>query len=138
MDDDIEIINPKNKKNRFLNKVKNTIHKMIDDAEVETNYKKNAEIFNIYKKNGFIALKVYGYIHENTIEIYGKYDLEIDSIIIRKLSKKAYRLIHFENIELFISGTHNIIKKDGMKLFIKDDLKEVNVIKAGNKYFLNN
>ncbi len=137
---DVEIVDQKGQKKdnaiqKFWKKTKKNLNESLMDIKIENIYKKNHDEFVIYKKDALLSQTVYGEMNNLVLVIYGKHNLDLYSVVLDK-NKTPYYIYKLEEIKICINFDNQAYIKDGMKIYLKNDLEEVDVIKAGNKYYL--
>lgn len=121
---------------KFWNKTKKSFNDAILDSKIESAYNSSHDEFGIYEKDALLSTTVHGELNGLTLDIFSTLEVKPFSVIISKKDKKAYYIISSSKIEVRVTleGIEHICQ--GTRLELKDDLQEVNVIKADGRYFI--
>lgn len=119
----------------FLKKVKANFSDSLTEIILENEYNKTHEKFILYQKDAILPLTLYGNRSFNEVTILSKKEIPLYSILKDK-AKKYYYVDKCYKTDIEIIFKDKVYLKSGYKLILKDDLEEVNVIKAGKIYFL--
>lgn len=127
------------KKPGFFSRLK----KNFDDTMLESNikgaYEKAHRSFDIYsEKDGiFGGTGCYGDIKDGYLEYLGDEKIAEGNVIIDSLDDKAYYAAsECERIKVSAVVDGTVYERDGYKIALDPNVKEVKVIKAGKRYFL--
>lgn len=120
----------------FWKKTKQNIDNSILESKIENTFNEQNTEYTIYQKQELLSTTVYGYLDNDRIIVFGERSPKEYSVIIDQKTDKVY---YISNIS---KGTVNV-EVDGVNyerpatIFATDDeVVEVNVIKAGKKYYL--
>ncbi len=120
----------------FVENIKDKINNIILENKIEQEFKNNNTKFSLYTKDNIIPIVLYGKINNNEILVYGDCIIEQNSIIVNECNKKAYYAISSSKQEIQTTHNSNIYIRKGTKILLDENVKEVKVIKAKNKYYL--
>lgn len=118
----------------LYNKTKQKINDLTLEFKIENQFKKDHNLFKLYKKDGLLPISLGGYINNNII-VYGNHIDKKNCIIMSEVDQKLYVIkktkltelkIMYENIEYIRLGT--IFEVD-------ENLEQVEVIKVKDKYY---
>lgn len=121
---------------KFWNKTKQNINDALLESKIESSFKKTHNEFTLYKKDSFLTTTLFGTLDNYILDVFGKHEVDNFNIIVDTKDNKAYYIIKKEIIEVESIVDGVIYKRSGTRFYLKDDLVEVNVIKAGNRYFI--
>lgn len=126
----------KNKFNNIINVTKEKGKQIILNIKIKNKFKDDNELFILYKKDNLLSINLYGYFKNDKIVILGNHDIKINNIIIRNKTNKAFFVKAINTTQVNVEYDGKTYIKDGMEIKIDDNVKEVKVIKAKEKYYL--
>lgn len=126
----------KNKFNNIINVTKEKGKQIILNIKIKNKFKDDNELFILYKKDNLLSINLYGYFKNDKIVILGNHDIKINNIIIRNKTNKAFFVKAINTTQVNIEYDGKTYIKDGMEIKIDDNVKEVKVIRAKEKYYL--
>lgn len=124
--------------NSLLDEIKNRVNKVILNAKIDQEYKKNNTKFTLYKKESILPITLYGCIDKDIITVYGDIKIEPYSVIVNECNKQSFRVLETRNTEINTKYDNTIYIRKGIIIHTDKNLKEVKVIKVKNKYYLYN
>lgn len=121
---------------KFWKKAKQTVNDSVLEIKIESKFKKDNNTFSIYGKNDLISLTVYGYIEDDKVVAFGKVDAEVNEVLVDDETKKAYYInsVSDSTVDIIVDGVK--YTRPATVISLDSDVKEVDVIKAGKKYYL--
>ncbi len=75
-------------------------------------------------------------MHGLTLDLFTKQEIKPFSVVISKKDKKAYYVTSISKLEIKIQVEGVEYTRQGTRVILKDDLEEVDVIKADGRYFI--
>lgn len=126
----------KYKLNNIINVTKEKGKQIILNIKIKNKFKDDNELFILYKKDNLLSINLYGYFKNDKIVILGNHDIKINNIIIRNKTNKAFFVKAINTTKVNVEYDGKTYIKDGMEIKIDDNVKEVKVIKAKEKYYL--
>ncbi|MCR5113237.1 MAG: hypothetical protein K6A63_04805 [Acholeplasmatales bacterium] len=122
---------------KFFNKAKASVAAAQLENKIEAAYKKDTITFANYEKDSLLPKTYYGkYLSDNQIEVFGDHEAKVNTIIISEKDEKAYYVTSTEKttVKSTVEGTE--YERPGTIINLDTDVTEVNVIKAGKRYFI--
>lgn len=120
----------------FWNKTKKGLTDLVQDSKIENAFNSQNTEFTIYQKDQLLSTTVFGYLDTDKIIIYGKRDFALNSVIIDENSNKPYYIKKLSDTTIDVKLNDTIYSKPGTIIETDEQVIEVNVIKAGKKYYL--
>lgn len=116
--------------------VKGKVDDFVLDTKIESEFRTKNTSYTLYTKDHSISLC--GYIIDKEIIVYGTHKVPKQNVIIDNETKKAYYVIDTKEttVKTVLNGIEYVRK--GTCLVIDDSVEEVEVLKAGKRYFLCN
>lgn len=121
---------------KFWKKTKQSVSDSILESKIKSMYEKSKTEYTIYKKGELFNQTVYGSIEENVLTIFGKEELEAYNLVVEEKSGHAYFIVGIEENTVMIEYDGTVYERPAMRLTLDADVEEVDVIKAGKRYFL--
>lgn len=121
---------------KFWKKTKDGFNNMMLDNKIETAFNNQNTEYTIYQKDELISTTVYGYLDGDKIIVFGDKNPKLYSIITDQSTNKLYYIkgLAKTTVDVVVDGvTYN---RPGTIFETEDEVVEVNVIKAGKKYYL--
>lgn len=120
----------------FWNKTKKGLTDLVQESKIENAFNSQNSEFTIYQKDQLLSTTVFGYLDTDKIIIYGKRDFALNSVIIDENSNKPYYIKKISDTTIDVKLNDRIYSKPGTIIETDEQVIEVNVIKAGKKYYL--
>lgn len=120
---------------RTYENIKEKINDAILETKIETSFKEKNDLYTLYTKNNSFSTKLSGYFMEDKIVVYGKHNIPQYSIIISDCGKNVYYITKSEDIQITTNLNGTEYTRIGTKLYLDKNVEELNVIKAGKRYF---
>lgn len=128
------------KKNNKFSKIFETIKKNLNhtflEAKIDNSYKKDHDEFKIYQKDAVLPITIYGKINGMYLETISNVSISKYSIVLDCSNNKTYYIFNKKEIEINVVVDNVKYTKLGTKYLLKDDLEEVDVIKAGKRFYI--
>ena len=121
---------------KFWKKTKQKVGDSVLEMKIESKFRTDNKLFNIYGKGELISLTVYGILEDNKVKAYGKVETEINNVLVDDETKIAYYIDSLEEstVDVVLDGVS--YNRPATIINLDSDVKEVEVIKAGKKYYL--
>lgn len=120
---------------KFWNKTKKVVNDSLLEVKIESKFKDDNDSFSIYGKGDLVPLIVYGCLKDGKVIAYGKIETEVNNILVDN-NEKAYYVNSLIDgtVDITVDGT--IYTRPATIIVLDNDVQEVDVIKAGKKYYL--
>lgn len=119
-----------------INNIKNKISDIVLENKIESSYKQNNTTFTLYTKDNILSTTLSGRINNNELIVYGDHKIPKYSVIVNECNKKAYYVLNTSTTEIKTNYNSTYYIRKGTKILLDENVEEVNVIKAGKKYFI--
>lgn len=121
---------------KFWKKTKDGFNNMMLDSKIETTFNKENTEYTIYQKDELLSTTVYGYLDGDKIIVFGEKNPKLYSVIADQNANKVYYIkgVAKTMVDVTIDGV--TYSRPGTIIETEDEVVEVNVIKAGKKYYL--
>lgn len=122
---------------RFWKKTKQSVDNSILEGKIRSSYDKAHKKFTIYQKDEMFSTTVYGEIVNNVLTVFGEQEIKPFSVVVYENDgEKAYYTgeATATTVETSVEGV--VYTRPGTSVTLDEDVTEVNVIKAGKKYYL--
>lgn len=120
---------------RAWNKTKQSVNDSILEGKIESAYKKAHKEYTNYTKNELLSKTFYGVLENDKLTIWGNQEVKTYSVIIGP-DDDAYYVVAIEETEVASTVEGIEYKRPGMILTLDKNVEEVNVVKAGKRYFI--
>jgi len=120
----------------IIKNIKEKVDDMLLEKYIENDFKNNNTKFMLCKRDIIIPIFLYGKIEKNELSVYGDHNIEKGSIVVNECNNKAYYVIETKKVEISTKYKSNIYIRKGTKILLDENVQEVKVIKAKNKYYL--
>lgn len=120
---------------RAWNKTKQSVNDSILEGKIESAYKKAHLEYTNYTKDEMLSKTYYGALEGNKLTVFGNHEVKTYSVIIGP-NEKAYYVVAIEETEVTSTVEGVEYKRPGMILTLDSNVEEVNVVKAGKRYFI--
>ena len=122
---------------KFFNKAKASVQAAQLENEIEAAYKQDSVAFAYYEKDSLLPKTFHGkYLNDNQIEVFGEHTVKPNTIIIADKDEKAYYVESFEKTTVKATVENQEYECTGTIINLDSNVNEVNVIKAGKRYFI--
>lgn len=121
---------------KFWNKTKKTVGDAVLENKIESTYKRSNNEYSLYQKDELLGKTLYGVIEGNTLTCWGKPDVKEYSVVVDNKTNTAYYVLNVAEgtVKAIVDAVE--YERDGLVITLTSDVTEVNVIKAGKRYFL--
>ncbi len=121
---------------KFFKNAKKSINDSILEGNIRGQWNKENKEYTICTKNETFSNTVYGKIDGDKLTIFGVEEIKPYAVIIEDGTEKAYYVI--SSIETSVSVTYEgaTYERKGMIIALDENTEEVNVVKAGKRYFI--
>lgn len=121
---------------KFWKKTKDGFNNMMLDNKIEMAFNNQNTEYTIYQKDELISTTVYGYLDGDKIIVFGDKNPKLYSIIADQSTNKLYYIkgLAKTTVDVVVDGVN--YNRLGTIFETEDEVVEVNVIKAGKKYYL--
>ena len=120
---------------KFWNKTKKSINDSILESNIEKAYEKGMDEFKLYEKNSLMAQSFKGELNDGKVVVFGEKEYKLFSVVIDK-KDVAYYLTKLEPTTVKSTVEKEEYERPGTILYLDKNVEEVNVIKAGKRYFI--
>lgn len=121
--------------NKIYDSTKQRIEKIILENKIESKFKNESSSYSLYIKDSMFVFKLYGYLLNDRIIIYGKHNIPNYSIIVNDNTQDTYCITSSKDYVIKITLDNEEYTRSGILLNYTKDLEEVKVIKVGKKYY---
>lgn len=115
--------------------IKDKTNQILLDRNIESYFNNKNIKFTLYKKDSILFNTLYGYIENNKLIVLNNYNIPNGSIIVNECNKKTYYVIKTETSNIDIVYNNQTYNKPSTIIQIDGNVEEVNVVKAGKKYY---
>ncbi len=128
-----------NETNNILQKIyeksKEKINQIILENKIQNKFRDDHNTYTLYIKDSIFIFKIYGYLLNNQIQIYGIHNIPKSSILVDDSSKEMYCITNITETDIVVKVDEQEYNRKGMLLNYEKNLEEVDVIKVGKKYY---
>lgn len=122
---------------QFWNKVKSSVNDAVLESKLENKFREGNTSFRIYQKDDlFGGNDVYGYYEGDNIVIWGQQSVKNFSVIIDESTHAAYYVVGSEETTASVEFEGTTYERTATNIAIDRNVEEVNVVKAGKRYFI--
>ena len=124
---------------KFFNKAKASVNNAILEGKIENAYNDKNLPFTIYSKDSALGLSVHGnYLNDDKTEmiIFGEKEVKKNSVVINTKDNSAYYVVDTKEGKVTSTVEGVEYERKGTVICLNKDVEEVNVIKAGKRYFI--
>jgi hypothetical protein len=124
---------------KFFNKAKASVNNAILEGKIENAYNDKNLPFTIYSKDSTLGLSVHGnYLNDDKTEmiIFGEKEVKKNSVVINTKDNSAYYVVDTKEGKVTSTVEGVEYERKGTVICLNKDVEEVNVIKAGKRYFI--
>lgn len=121
---------------KFWKKTKQSVNDSILEGKIRASYEKAHKQFSLYEKDALISSTLYGTIEGTTLTSFGKTEIKPYSVLIATDEGKAYYVLSGADttVKSMVEGVE--YEREGTIIELDENVEEVNVIKAGKRYFI--
>ena len=124
---------------KFFNKAKTSVNNAILEGKIENSYNDKNISFTVYAKDAALGQSVHGnYLNEEKTKmiIFGEKEIKKNSVIIDNKDNTAFYTLDTDEgkVTSIVDGVE--YERKGTIINLDKNVEEVNVIKAGKRYFI--
>ncbi len=122
---------------KFFNKAKASVNNAVLESKIESSYNNANIAFTCYEKDATFAQSLHGsFINDSQLLVFGEKEIKKYSVIINSKDNKAYYVTSTEEgkVTSIVEGVE--YERKGTIINLDSNVEEVNVIKAGKRYFI--
>lgn len=139
---DAEVNETEKKENgftKFFNKAKSSVNNALLENKIESTFNSQNNSYSIYAKNETFGSSVHGVYtstDKNQLLIFGVKEIQPYSVVIDSQDDMAYYVKGTSEgtVHVIVDGVE--YERKGTIIDLDKDVEEVNVIKAGKRYFI--
>ena len=122
---------------RFWNKTKKSVSDAVLESKIRSAYEKAHKSYTAYTKNELLPVYLSGEIENGVLTVFGYQDIKPYAVIIANDDgDKAYYVTGTEktSVSSIVEGV--TYERTGTVIALDENVEEVNVVKAGKRYFI--
>ena len=122
---------------KFFNKAKASVNNAVLESKIESSYNNANIAFTCYEKDTTFGQSLHGnFINDSQLLVFGEKEIKKYSVIINSKDNKAYYVTSTEEgkVTSIVVGVE--FERKGTIINLDSNVEEVNVIKAGKRYFI--
>jgi len=122
---------------KFFNKAKASVNNAVLESKIESSYNNANIAFTCYEKDATFGQALHGnFINVSQLLVFGEKEIKKYSVIISSKDNKAYYVTSTEEgkVTSIVEGVE--YERKGTIINLDSNVEEVNVIKAGKRYFI--
>lgn len=121
---------------KIWKKTKQTVSDSLLETKIESTFNKGNPYFHIYGKGEIMPLIICGKMEDNKICVYGTVDTEINNVLLDVNTDNAYYINCLVDSTVDITVDGIVYNRPVTIIVLDSNVEEVDVIKAGKKYYL--
>ncbi len=121
---------------KMWKKAKQSVNDTVLEAKIRSAFEKEHEIFTVYTKNELLPKSVYGSITDGVLTVFDKVDVKAWSVIVANEDDKAYYVMSTTAATVTAEVEGVSYERPGTAIYLDENVEEVNVVKAGKRYYL--
>ena len=122
---------------RFWNKTKKSVSDAVLESKIRSAYEKAHKSYTAYAKNELLPMYLAGEINDGILTVFGYQDVKPYSVIIANdEGDKAYYVVGTEKTSVSSTVEGVTYERPGTVITLDENVEEVNVVKAGKRYFI--
>lgn len=122
---------------RFWKKTKQSVNDSIFESKLRSAYEKAHRAYTIYTKGELIPFSCSGEITDGRLTVFGKATPKAGAVVIADDKEKtAYYVTAYEPTTVTATLEGEDYEREGTIISLDPNVEEVNVVKAGGRYFL--
>lgn len=144
---DAEVVEEKGEKkekkengfSKFFNKAKTSVNNAILEGKIENSYNDKNISFTIYSKDAALGQSVHGnYLNDEKTQmiVFGEKEIKAYSVIVNNKDNDAFYVLSTEEGKVTSIVDAVEYERKGTIINLDKNVEEVNVIKAGKRYFI--
>lgn len=120
---------------RLWNKTKKSINDSILESKIQSAFEKELPDFKIFAKDELLSNSVKGKLEDDKLTIFGEKEFKLFSVVMDKDDNPFY-LTNIEPTTVKSTVEEVEYERPGTILTLDKNVEEVNVLKAGKRYFI--
>ena len=120
---------------KFWNKTKASVNTAMLDSKIEMKFKEDNLTFTLYEKDEMFSTGLNGLYLGEDIVVLGKKEIPAYSVIAEDDTDKAYYVLETKEDKVEVTIDDVKYTRDATLIKVDKNVEEVNVIKAGKKYY---
>ena len=136
IDADAKVEQATEKKPGFFSKLKSSVSDQVLDVKIANAYKKDSEALTVYTKGSLFPKSLNGKVDGLTITVWGDDEIKPYSVLVVDETLKAYYVISSKKTKVTAVVDGIEYERDGQVITVDDNVEEVNVVKAGDHYYI--
>lgn len=122
---------------KFWKKTKQSVNDAVLESKIRAAYEKAHASFTVYEKDELLSHTFSGGIEGNVLTVFGKAEIEPWSVVIAN-DEKATAYYAVETAQTVVKAAVEGVEyeREGTAITLDPAVEEVNVVKAGKRYFL--
>ncbi len=120
----------------FWKKAKQDFNNSMLESKIENTFNNQNTEYTIYQKGELLSMTVYGYLDGDRIIVFGEKDPKKYSVIMDQKNEKVYYISNVSKATVNVTVDGVSYERPATVIETDDEVVEVNVIKAGKKYYL--
>ena len=120
---------------KLWNKTKKSINDSLLESKITSAYEKELPEFKVYEKDALMASGLKGKLEGDKLTYIGEKKYALNSVVVAG-DDTAYYLVAIEDTTVKATVEEVEYERPGVTITLDKNVEEVNVIKAGKRYFL--
>lgn len=120
---------------RLWNKTKKSINDSILEGKIESAFEKGLPEFKVYEKDSLLSNSVKGKLEDDKLTIFGEKEFKLFAVVMDK-DENPFYLTKVEATTVKSTVEEVEYERPGTILTLDKNVEEVNVVKAGKRYFI--
>ncbi len=122
---------------RFWNKTKQSVNDAVLENKIRSAYEKAHKSYTIYTKNELIPKNVCGEISDGILTVFGEEEIKPYAVVIANdEEEKAFYAVSAAATTVTSAVEGVTYERPGTAITLDENVEEVNVVKAGRRYFI--
>lgn len=122
---------------RLWNKTKKSVSDAVLESKIRSAYEKAHKSYTAYAKNELLSTPLSGEIKEGVLTVFGHQEIKPYAVIIANdEGDKAYYVTGTEKTTVSAAVEGVTYERAGTMIALDENVEEVNVVKAGKRYFI--
>ena len=122
---------------RFWNKAKQSVNDAVLESKIRGAYEKAHKSYTVYTKNELIPKGLSGEVSDGMLTVFGEEEIKPFAVIIANDDEeKAFYAVAAEATTVTAAVEGVTYERPGTRITLDENVEEVNVIKAGKRYFI--
>lgn len=122
---------------RFWNKTKQSVNDAVLESKIRSAYEKAHKSYTVYTKNELIPKGLCGEISDGILTVFGEEEIKPYAVVIANDEEdKAFYAVSTEKTTVSAAVEGVTYERPGTAVTLDENVEEVNVVKAGKRYFI--